>query len=221
MIVSIILFVISFISLFLFIIMLIMMEANTIFILSMFLSAMSFLFGSVIFYKITNKYPLNNISEYYTKKFKKLLIKTEGIYVIRFIKKNGLWVCENNSQIIKLNLGKYLFQKSFLISYVVRNLRYPLISNKLPLKCLFANKYFIKKPLHVKLELLDGDKKSEKIIVNNGVSRYGFIAKRITFSPFYLSAFSNRHYNTIRNHKSYFDERRYKQFYVKNKIRKD
>ena len=75
MIVSIILFVISFISLFLFIIMLIMMEANTIFILSMFLSAMSFLFGSVIFYKITNKYPLNNISEYYTKKFKKIINK--------------------------------------------------------------------------------------------------------------------------------------------------
>ena len=123
MIVSIILFVISFIFLFIFIIMLIMMEPNTIFILSMFLSPVSFLFGSVIFYKITNKYPLNNISEYYTKKFKKLLIKTEGIYVIRFIKKNGLWVCENNSQIIKLNLGKYLFQKSYLISYVVRNLR--------------------------------------------------------------------------------------------------
>ena len=221
MIVSIILFVISFISLFLFIIMLIIMEANTIFILSMFLSAMSFLFGSVIFYKITNKYPLNNISEYYTKKFKKLLIKTEGIYVIRFIKKNGLWVCENNSQIIKLNLGKYLFQKSFLISYVVRNLRYPLISNKLPLKCLFANKYFIKKQLHVKLELIDGDKKSEKIIVNNGVSRYGFIAKLITFSPFYLSAFSNRHYNVTRNFKTYVDEKKYKQFYVKNKIRKD
>ena len=220
MIVSIILFVISFISLFLFIIMLIMMETNTIFILSMFLSMMSFLFGSVIFYKITNKYPLNNISEYYTNKFKNLLIKTEGIYVIRFIKKNGLWVCENNSQIIKLNLGKYLFQKAFLISYVVRNLRYPLVSNKLPLKCLFANKHFIKKQLHVKLELLDGDKKSEKIIVNNGVSRYGFIAKQITFSPFYLSALSNRHYNVTRNFKTYVDEKRYKQFYVKNKIRR-
>ena len=114
-----------------------------------------------------------------------------------------------------------MFQKSFLISYVVRNLRYPLISNKLPLKCLFANKYFIKKQLHVKLELIDGDKKSEKIIVNNGVSRYGFIAKRITFSPFYLSAFSNRHYNVTRNFKTYVDEKKYKQFYVKNKIRKD
>ena len=158
---------------------------------------------------------MNNISEYYTNKFKNLLIKTERIYVIRFIKKNGLWVCENNSQVIKLHLGKYLFQKSFLISYVVRNLRYPLISNKLPLKCLFTNKFFIKKQLDVKLELIDGDKKSEKIIVNNGVSRYGFIAKKITFSPFYLSALSNRHYNSIRNFKSYVDEKRYKQFYVK------
>lgn len=217
MFVSILLFFISFISLFLFVTLLFLNRHDAVLFLSMSLSMMSILFGSIVFYKITNTYPLNDISEYHTNKFKKLLIKTEEFYVIRFFKKDGLWVCENNSETIKLNLGKYLFQKSYLISYVVRNIRYPLISDKLPLKCLFMNKYFIKDKFNIKLELIDGNKKFERIIVKNGVSKYGFIAKQITFSPFYLSALSNRHLQSIHKFKSYIDEKRYKHFYVKDK----
>jgi hypothetical protein len=63
------------------------------------------------------------------------------------------------------------------------------------------------------LRIIDGDKVTEKIIVNNGVSKYGFIAKQITFSPFYLSALSNRHLQYIYKLKSYIDEKQYKYFY--------
>jgi len=215
--VSIILFFISFISSFLFIALLILNIHDAVLFFSMFSSIMSFLVGSIAFYKTANKYPLNDISEYHINNFKKLLIKAEDFYVIQIFKKDGLWVCENNSQSIKLNLGKYLFQKSYLISYVVRNLRYTLISNKLPWKHLFDNKFFIKKDLNVKLVLIDGEKKYEKFIVHNGMSKYGFIAKQITFSPFYSSSLSIKSCQYIQNSKFYIDEKRYKQFYVKNK----
>ena len=176
-------------------------------------SMISWLVGEIIFYKHTNKYPLNDISEYYTKSFKKLLIKKDNCFEIQFVKKNNIWVCENDSLLIKLNLNGYAFEKSYLISYVIRNLRYPLISRKRPFKCLFTNKFFIKKKLNIKLRIIDGDKVTEKIIVKNGVSKYGFIAKQITFSPFYLSALSNRHLQYIYKLKSYIDEKQYKYFY--------
>ena len=176
-------------------------------------SMISWLVGEIIFYKHTNNYPLNDISEYYTKSFKKLLIKKDNCFEIQFVKKNNIWVCEKDSLLIKLNLNGYAFEKSYLISYVIRNLRYPLISRKRPFKCLFTNKFFIKKQLNIKLRIIDGDKVTEKIIVNNGVSRYGYIAKNITFAPFYTSSFSMRHYRSILNHQSYIDEKQYKYFY--------
>ena len=69
-------FSISFISLFLFIILLILNGFNTFFMFLIFISMMSFLFGFITFYKLTNKYPLNDISKYHIDKFKKLLIKS-------------------------------------------------------------------------------------------------------------------------------------------------
>ena len=65
--------------------------------------------------------------------------------------------------------------------------------------------------------MLDGDKKYEKMIVENGISKYGFLARRITFSPFYLSGLSHRTYQGIRNFKTYIDESVYKRFFVRGK----
>ena len=65
--------------------------------------------------------------------------------------------------------------------------------------------------------MMKGDKKYEKMIVENGVSKYGFLARRITFSPFYLSGLSNRTYQSIRNYKTYIDESVYKRFFVRGK----
>lgn len=84
MFVSILLFFISYISLFLFVTLLFLNRYDAVLFLSMLLSMISFLFGSIVFYKITNTYPLNDVSEYHTNKFKKLLIKAEEFYVIRF-----------------------------------------------------------------------------------------------------------------------------------------
>lgn len=216
MIISISMFFISFFSFVVFIIMLILSRYDAGFIISMFSSMLTFLIGSIMFYKITNKYPLNDLSEYYFKDFKKLLIKSDNYYLIRFIKKDGVWYCKNNSFLLKLDLKGYLFQKSYLISFVIRNLRYPIISNNLPFKYLFSNNCFIKDGFNVKIEIIQR-KKVEKMIVKNGISRYGFVARKITFSPFYLSSISNRNYHSILRTKSYIDEKRYKSFFIKNR----
>lgn len=145
----------------------------------------SFLSWYIIFNKHTNKYPINRISEYYIEDLKKILRKNGNSFEIQFVKKDNNWICENNSLLVKLDLNGYAFEKAYLISYVIRNLRYPLISNKQPFK--------------------------------NGISKYGLIAKHISFAPFYLSGLSNRHYQSIRNFKCHIDEKIYKHFYIKNK----
>ena len=183
----------------------------------LFVAIMSYLVGYVVFHKHTNKYPRNDISEFSTNDFKRLLIKKDNCFEIQFVKKDNDWICENETLSVKLNLNGYAFEKSYIISYVIRNLRYRLISNKRPLKYLFVNKLFIKQAMNVKLQMLDGDKKYEKMIVENGVSKYGFLARRITFSPFYLSGLSNRTYQGIRNFKTYIDESVYKRFFVRGK----
>lgn len=182
-------------------------------IICLFASTIFYLIGYITFNKHTNKYPLNNMFEYYVKDFKKLLTKNDNYFEILFVKKDNVWICENNLLLVKLNLKGYAFEKSYLISYAIRNLRYTLISNKREIKYLFTNKLFIKKNFNVKLTMINENKRVEKMIVKNGISRYGFLPKHITFAPFYLSGLSNRHYQSIQKSKSFINEKKYKHFY--------
>lgn len=215
MLIYVILFFASLLSLIISIAKLILNKLDAVLLSLIFFSMISYLISIIGFYRNTNKYPLNDLSEYYINKFKRLLIKKEDCYIIQFSKIDGIWICKNDSELIRLDLRGYLFQKKYLISFVIRNLRYSLISNKLPFKYLFKNKFFIGKKINVKLEMVDRNKKNDKMIVKNGISKYGFIAKNITFSPFYLFSFSNRSYQSIKKFISYIDEKKYKQFFVK------
>lgn len=215
MFICIILFFISCISLISFVFMLLLNIHNAFMYILIFLSMISFFGAIIVFYRNTNKYPKNNLSDYYTNQFTSLLNKKKGFYLIRFEKKDGIWTFESDSSLLKLNLDGYLFPHSYLISFVVRNLRYSYISDRLPFRNLFKNKFFLKAGLNVKLEIIDGNRKKEKMVVQNGISKYGFIAKNITFSPFYLFSLKNRGFHSLQNSKSYIDEKRYKQFYIK------
>lgn len=212
---SIILFLISLVSLTTCVILISINGLDVACLISMFCAMMTYLVGAILFYKKTNKFPLNDISEYNATNFKKFIVKNDNCLIIYFVRKDGLWICENDKQQIKLDLSGYFFQKAYLISFVVRNIRYPLISDKLPLKYLFKNSFPIKKGINIKLVMIDGVKKDDIMVVKNGISKYGFVAKTITMAPFYLSTFSNRHYHSIRNMKTYMDEERYKCFYRK------
>jgi len=188
------------------------------FFIPMFVFFVSYLMVIKLFCKKANKYPLNDVSEYFVPNIKKLLIGKENDKSIYFKKDGEFWVCENNQQVIKLKLSGYLYKKSYLVSYVIRNLRYPIISNKLSWKYLFSNSFHIRKNLNLKLIIIDGNKRFEKTIVKNGVSKYGIIAKNITISPFYSVLFFNRSYHGLRNNVSYIDERIYKRYADRNSL---
>ena len=181
------------------------------------LTPISALLGMVFFYKSTNKYPLNNVSEYFVKEFRKLFKSEDGFYSITFIKKDGFWICEHKDGHIKLNLGKYFFQKSYIISFVIRNLRYPFINEKLPLEYLFWNVCLFEEPFNLKLILINKNKKFEKLIVKNGVSKYGFIGTRITFSPFYLASITTKSHISLLEFIPQIDEIKYSQLKKKKK----
>ena len=180
------------------------------------LSIVTLLFGIIAFYKKTSKFPKNDLSEYDKFDWKKFVTNVDGNNIIIFEKKDGIWVCDNGERAVKLDLSGYLFQRAYLVSYVIRNMRYPLISDKKPLKFLFANSFAIKnRNIEIKLVTIDGTNRKEKTIVKNGVSRYGFLPRQITLSVFHLHLYSNYSYQRIRRFKTYMDENRYKNFYKK------
>ncbi len=175
-------------------------------------SLIAFLVGTLLFYHKTGNFPLNDKSEYHEKEFKELLTKNLEYYTIHFVKVEKFWVCENNQKIVKLDLSGYPFQKAYLISYVVRNLRYNKISLKLPLKFLFKNTFPLGKNINIKLIITDRDKTFEKTIVKNGISRYGFLARIITRAPYALTYWTNESHRILLREKSYIDERKYEHF---------
>ena len=179
----------------------------------------SFLLIGILFYTVTNKYPLNDVAEYWDDEFNQLFVKGNDCKIIYFTKKDGLWVCENGKKTITLDLTDYAFQKSYLISFVIRNLRYKLIHNKLPLKNFFRNSFTIKNGLNVKIIIVEGNKQFEKMIVKNGVSKYGFIAKNITFSPYFAYGFNNIAYSKLMKSPTFIDERIYQKQRLGNKNR--
>lgn len=166
-----------------------------------------------MFYIKTNKYPLNDISDYSNLDFKKItanFIKNE----ITFVYEKGVWRCLNDENIL-LDLRGYLFQKSYLISYVIRNFRYKRISKRKPFTDLFKKKYYIKKDLNFYIVFIKNNKTIKKHIIINGFSVLNFLSKEITRSPFYKFYLSNTSRVSLAESYMFIDERRYKNFYIK------
>ena len=90
------------------------------------------------FHRYTTKYPRNDILEFVDFDYKKAIKKESGMKLIVFVNDHGIWTCEYLNKIIRLDLRGYLFQKSYVRAFVIRNLRYKSISNKKPLKYLMT-----------------------------------------------------------------------------------
>ena len=172
----------------------------------MFFAMIWFLIASFLFYSKAKKYPLNDITEYYVQNFKQYFVLNGCEQSIYFEKKEGVWVCDNNKYQIKLDLRGYWFQKSYLKSYVIRNLRYPIISNKRSFLELFNNKCYIRE-VNTSLILIDGNKTEKISIIDKGITKYGFIAKEITIAPY--AQWSSRSVIKYLKPKRYIDEREY------------
>lgn len=179
-----------------------------------FFSMVLYLITLILFSRNTNRYPRNDSSEYCVEHFETFIHKK----VICFEKRNGVWICQRNGQVIKLDLTGYVFPKAYIKSYVIRNLRYPMISDKTPLINLFKNKYPIKGKKDLDLVLVDGCKTHIIRIIKNGISKYGFLSREITKTPEYITfILSNRSvYTHLKKHASPINEKIYK-FGIRNK----
>lgn len=133
-----------------------------------------------IFYSYVRKYPLNDTKDFISKNIYKLVVDSIDFWSISFILKEGVWICEKNGEKVALDLKGFIFPKSFIRAYVIRNLRYKTIDKKTPLYQLYANKYRIDefKNKDIKLQLCD----DSSYVVRDGVSIYGFISREITKS---------------------------------------
>ena len=133
--------------------------------------------------KASYKYPLNERSDYCVSNFEKFLAREGNTDFIYFTKKNGIWVCENETEAIRLDLTGYPFEEKYLVSYVVRNLRFLIMNRRKPCHDLLKNKYYVENA-EVNLVLTDGERQRCIRVVKNYVSKYGFLAWLITRSPY-------------------------------------
>lgn len=98
------------------------------------------------------------------------------IEVELFAKRDGDTFSLNyNNKEIKFKTNTKIFKEGMFIAYIVRNIRFPEISNKLPLLSLFKKRLPITNLKNLVLDL-DGKK---YILVKNGISlnKYSFINK--------------------------------------------
>ena len=144
------------------------------------------LISMAFFQKYTKKYPRNPFEDFKVKNIKQYIkYDCENNYVIEFELKNGVWECENNNLKIKMDLKGYLFQKSFIIAYVIRQQRYKLTNGKRKVSLLRESKVSLLDFKHRNLfVLLKYNNKNEKIqIVYNGVSKHTSLSRLITAAP--------------------------------------
>ena len=176
------------------------------------ISLILFLITITLFHKKTNKYPLNDIEKCdILKDFCTKSSEDKNLKIITFKLENGYWICNSEGRTIKLDLSGYLFPQIYIKSFVIRNLRYKVISQKQPLNMLFKNKLFIKKDLNLNLVIISGNKVAEYNLVRNGISKYGLMCREITKSPFYHFFLSNRALNSL-NRITFIDENIYQKY---------
>lgn len=112
----------------------------------------------------------------------KSLINDKGF--IEFEKIDGKWVNKQDTTIV-FNLQGYLFQKSFIMAWLIRNIRYKAVSNKLKLIKLLNFKLKIPFYKELKIRFISPKKTKEKIIVLNYISKNTLLTKSINKSRYY------------------------------------
>ena len=113
-------------------------------IIIIFITMVLYLLISVIFFKYTNKQLKKEESSLKSFKLSKCIYKEEDNNIIGFKLYNNKWISVKDDNLI-FNLENYLFKKSFIIARIIRELRYPVISNQLNLSKLLNLKLKINK----------------------------------------------------------------------------
>lgn len=163
-------------------------------ILLIFIAMVSYLLISIIFFKYTNKQL--KIEENTLKSFKlsKCIYKENDNKIIGFKLYNNKWVSVKDDNLI-FDLENYLFKKSFIIARIIRELRYPVISNQLSLSKLLNLKLKINNFDKLIVRFIDENDIKEYVLVNKNISRNTILSQAISKSRYYEHYLSNRFYN--------------------------
>ena len=143
------------------------------------LSILLFSVGCIIFWFAT-RICFKRLEESHFRLSKKIASMISGSQTIIFIIENGTWVCAMNNYRTSFDLRGFCFKKSFLTAFVIRAIRYPIISNKKPIHYLSKLKLKGLSPrLIVKVRF---NNKTETTIAKNGSSYFRLLSWAITKS---------------------------------------
>ena len=152
-----------------------------------------YLFISIIFFKHTNK--ILEKEKHILKSFKliKCIRKENEINIIEFKLNNNKWVNEKDES-LSFAIDNYLFRKSFIIARIIRELRYPIVSNQLNLSKLLNLKLKIGNIDNLIVRFDDGNDIKEYILVKENISKNTILSRAISKSRYYDLYLSNRSY---------------------------
>ncbi len=77
---------------------------------------------------------------------------------------------------VEFKVGMTLFKQSFIIAFIVRNSRYGVVSNKLPLYNLYRKTLKVKKIKNLVIRFEKNNKVKEYTIIKDNISKYTFLA---------------------------------------------
>lgn len=153
-----------------------------------------YIFISIIFFKHTNKQLEKERNILKSFRLIKCINRENGINVIEFKFNNGKWVNAKNEDLI-FALDNYLFKKSFIIARIIRELRYPIVSNQLILSKLLNLKLKINNIDNLIVRFVDGNNISDYVLVKKGISKNTILSRSISKSRYYDFYLSNRLYS--------------------------
>ena len=149
---------------------------------------------SIIFFKHTNRYLKKEESILRSFKLSRFVKKENESKVIEFIINHNKCV-NKKDETIKFTLDNYLFKKSFIIARIIREVRYPAVSNQLNLVKLFAFKLKVNNIDNLVVRFIEGNKIKEYILVKEHISKNTILSRAISKSKYYDCYLSNRSYS--------------------------
>lgn len=147
------------------------------------------LFFRLWFYHRCRKYINLNKVIINIERFIQINAQNEGS--ISFSSNNDVYSCVENDAIIRFNLKGFILKKSFIRAFIVRQIRYKTVSNKLKISKLFSIRLKCKCK-YDKLYLVIN--KHKYLIFSNNISKNTFLSSEISKSKFAAM------YNSVRTY---------------------
>ncbi len=159
-----------------------------------FVNIMLYLVISIIFFKHTNKQLEKEKHILKSFNLTKCIDRENGVNVIEFNFNNNKWISKKDKN-LEFILENYFFKKSFVIARIIRELRYPIVSNRLILSKLLSLKLKINNLDNLIVRFVNKNKIKEYVLVREYISRNTILSRAISKSRYYDLYLSNRSYS--------------------------